>query len=173
MRRVPFGISLRANAPRPWIPDSRSSNHWLSFCGGGDGMCALEFDRACLAGRGFLFDLVFVGMDQRYWRQQAIRPSANHQGPEFSRSARSSASLFAPSSVSANSAVSSAKTALRASPPATGVKSTTKVPQDSWPTTASQSAPLLAENRRIRRAPRGRHQKSNRRPALSAQLFAV
>src|SRR5919198_6292418 len=171
--RVPFGISFRANAPSPWMADSRSSNHSLSFCGGGDGTWRAMTDVIRRAPPGFVFDLVFVDMDQSDWRQQAIDPCAIHQGLESSNNALSSASLFAPSSVSAASAVSSASTALRVSPPATGVKSTTKVPHDSWPTTASHSAPSLAAKRRISGAPRAQGQKLNRRPALSAQLFAV
>src|SRR5205823_12908765 len=150
MMRVPFGISFLANAPNPWMADSRSSNHALSFCGGGDGTCALAFDRRRPATRAFVGDVVFVGMDQWYWRQQAIEPSADHQGLESSRRALNSASVFAPSSVSAESAVSSTSVVLRTSPPPTGVNSATKVPQDSWPNTASHSAPSLAANRRIR-----------------------
>src|SRR5206468_1190907 len=57
-------------------------------------------------------------------------------------------------SVSAASAVSPARITFRAAPPATGVKRTRNVPHDSWPMTASQSAPSSLRNRRIRRAPR-------------------
>src|SRR3954465_413171 len=133
------------------MDDWRSSNHSLSLIGGGDGRCELAAVSGAL--RLLLFDLVFVGMDPWERRQQAIEASRNHQGFDCSSIARRSSSVFSPSSVSAASADSSARTTFRASPPAAGVKSTTKVPHDSWPTTASQSAPSFATNRRIGRAP--------------------
>src|SRR5689334_607909 len=82
-------------------------------------------------------------------RQQAIEERSNHQGLDSPSNTLSSSSLFAPSSVSATSAVSAAIVNFRASPPIAGVKSTTNVPHDSWPITASQSVPSFAKNRRI------------------------
>src|SRR5215467_6066020 len=78
---VPRGMSLRANAPSPWIDDWRNSNHSLSFCGGGDGRCSTGGAPAMPART--LFVGVLVGMSQWYKPRASYRRGSRSPGARF------------------------------------------------------------------------------------------